>query len=232
MADFFRLFSETPALNLIFIIGGLVFVLGVVRKVHTFVELTKAGAIALIAFGLGLMIFSMVATLVGVIPPREVGRQTATTVPESQELESVSPEEPEGDLASDTPNRGGIFTGVGALIVFGLIVLLVILLGIWNSKAGWRFRQSRFGHEPAAYYFTTARRYAIRYASPRTRKETAPYPGVVISHLRRAVSWDATLFEKAENDVAFKKIRETIEYRVFAKDYREVKEEAGEPPND
>jgi hypothetical protein len=232
MADFFRLFSETPALNIIFIIGGLVFVLGVVRKIHTFIELTKAGAIALIAFGLGLMIFSMVATLVGVIPPREVGRQTATTVPESQELESVSPEEPEDDLASDTPNRGGIFTGVGAPIGFGLIVLLVILLGIWNSEAGWRFRQSRFGHDPAAYYFTTACRYAIQYASPRTRKEMAPYPRVVIRYLRKAVSWDDTLFEKAENDIAFEQIRETSEYRVFAQKYREAKEEASEPPND
>jgi hypothetical protein len=232
MADFFRLFSETPALNLIFIIGGLMFVLGVVRKVHTFVELTKAGSIALIAFGLVLMIFSMAVTLVGVIPPGEVSRQTATTVPESQGVESASPEEPGDNLASGTPNHGNIFTGVGTLIVLGAIILLVILLAVWNSEAGWRFRQSRFGHDPAAYFFATARHYASQYASPRTRKETAPYPGMVINSLRRAVSWDDTLFEKAENDIAFEKIRETTEYRVFAQKYREAKGEAGEPPND
>jgi hypothetical protein len=232
MADFFRFFSETPALMLIFIFGGLMFVLGVVRKVHTFVELTKAGSIALIAFGLVLMVFSMAATLVGVIPPGEAGRQTATTVPESQGVESISPEEPEEDLASNTPNREGIFNGVGVLIVSGLIVLLVIFLGIWNSNAGWRLRQSRFGHDPAAYFFATARHYANLYASPRIRKEVAPYPVAVIRNLRRAVSWDDTLFEKAETDITFEKIRETAEYKAFAQEYREAKEEASEPPNE
>lgn len=232
MTDFFRLISDTPALMVIFIFGGLVFVLGVVRKVHPFVELTKAGAIALIAFGLVLMIFSMAATLVGVMPPGEVAGQTAATVPESQESESVPPEEPEDVSASGTPSRGGISTGAGVLVVFGVMGLLVILLGIWNSEAGWGFRQSRFGHNPAAYYFAAARHYAIQYASPRKRKEAVPYPGVVISDLRKAVSWDDTLFEKAENDVAFEKIRETPEYRAFAQEYREAKGKAGEPPND
>jgi hypothetical protein len=129
----------------------------------------------------------------------------------------------------DTLQIGGRIAGISDINVSsvltpdnqnpnGNLATWVLVLGIgslifaifWTSDSGYRFRQARFGFDPAAHLYAEAQRYAIIGEHVHA-----------IDRLARSFRWDKKYIEKAKSDFRFDQVRQSVRFKDLLDNYEQ-----------
>ena len=114
---------------------------------------------------------------------------------------------------SNTLANGPLQPGVLILLIVAIGFLAIFAALTWQSRKVMKWRQERFGFDPASYFYTQAQ--AALLSAPGSTTPTVEILNRVIYYLDKAFTWNNAYVERAGSDPLFSRLQGYEPYRVL-----------------